>query len=186
VRLRGEIRALQQRLGVTTIMVTHDQEEALSMADRIVVMNQGGIDQVGTPREVYEMPATPFVADFIGKINVLTATAEGGGWFNVGGVSVAVARPDIGAGAAVKLYLRPEDVKVSVNGVQAGTPNAVPGRIAKVEFLGAFCMVGLTLEGSGAQRLVANVSRLQVDSGGFTPGAAVTVSLPPAAMRILG
>ena len=58
VRLRGEIRALQQRLGVTTIMVTHDQEEALSMADRIVVMNQGRIEQVGTPREIYETPAT--------------------------------------------------------------------------------------------------------------------------------
>ncbi len=75
VRLRGEIRALQQRLGVTTILVTHDQEEALSMADRIVVMNQGRIEQVGTPREIYETPATPFAADFIGKINVLPATA---------------------------------------------------------------------------------------------------------------
>ncbi len=79
MRLRGEIRALQQRLGVTTVMVTHDQEEALTMADRIVVMNQGGIDQVGTPREIYETPATPFVADFIGKVNVLPARAEGGG-----------------------------------------------------------------------------------------------------------
>ncbi len=71
VRLRGEIRALQQRLGVTTVMVTHDQEEALSMADRIVVMHAGRIEQVGTPREIYEAPATPFVADFVGKINVL-------------------------------------------------------------------------------------------------------------------
>jgi len=84
VRLRGEIRALQQRLGVTTIMVTHDQEEALSMADRIVVMNSGCIEQVGTPREVYETPATPFVADFIGKINVLPAVAEPGSRFRVG------------------------------------------------------------------------------------------------------
>ena len=69
-RLRGEIRALQQRLGVTTIMVTHDQEEALSMADRVVVMNHGPIEQVGTPREVYREPATAFVADFVGKVNV--------------------------------------------------------------------------------------------------------------------
>ena len=76
MRLRGEIRALQQRLGVTTIMVTHDQEEALSMADRIVVMNAGRIEQVGTPREVYETPATPFVADFVGKINVLPGTCR--------------------------------------------------------------------------------------------------------------
>ena len=90
VRLRGEIRALQQRLGVTTIMVTHDQEEALSVADRIVVMNAGRIEQVGTPREIYGAPATPFVADFVGKINVLPAVAEGGGRFRVGTVSLDV------------------------------------------------------------------------------------------------
>src|SRR5574339_501019 len=76
VRLRGEIRALQQRLGVTTIMVTHDQEEALSMADRIVVMNQGRIEQVGSALEIYREPASPFVADFVGKVNVLTGTAQ--------------------------------------------------------------------------------------------------------------
>jgi iron(III) transport system ATP-binding protein len=86
VRLRGEIRALQQRLGVTTIMVTHDQEEALSIADRVVVMNAGCIEQVGTPREVYEHPATSFAADFVGKINVLPAVSEGAGRFRVGGV----------------------------------------------------------------------------------------------------
>ena len=186
VRLRGEIRSLQKRLGVTTVMVTHDQAEALTMADRIVVMNQGCIDQVGTPREIYETPVTPFVADFIGKVNVLAAMAEGGGRFNVGGLSLAVARPDVAAGTAVKLYLRPEDVAVNVNGALSGVANAVAGRIAKVEFLGAFCMVGVQLAGSAAPPLVANVPRHQADAGGFAPGALVTVSLPPAAMRILG
>jgi iron(III) transport system ATP-binding protein len=185
VRLRGEIRALQQRLGVTTVMVTHDQEEALSMADRIVVMNRGAIDQVGTPREIYETPATPFVADFIGKVNVLPATAEGDGRFRVGSLSLAVDRRDVASGTEVKLYLRPEDVAVSANGAPAGAVNALAGRIAKVEFLGAFCLVGVALDG-GAPPLMANVSRQQVDAGGFQPGAAVTVSLPPAAMRILG
>jgi iron(III) transport system ATP-binding protein len=186
VRLRGEIRTLQQRLGVTTIMVTHDQEEALSMADRIVVMNQGRIDQVGTPREVYETPATPFVADFIGKVNVLAATCEGGGRFRVGGVSLAVARQDVASGTAVKLYLRPEDIAVSPNGALANAANAMPGKIAKVEFLGAFCMVGVTIGSGDAVPLTVNVPRQQVDAGGFTPGAPVTVALPPAAMRILG
>ena len=88
-RLRGEIRQLQQRLGVTTIMVTHDQEEALSMADRVVVMNHGVIEQIGTPHDVYERAATPFVADFLGKVNVLKATCIGGGRYRVGNVELA-------------------------------------------------------------------------------------------------
>jgi iron(III) transport system ATP-binding protein len=77
VRLREEIRSLQQSLGVTTIMVTHDQEEALSMADRIVVMNHGCIEQVGTPTEIYREPASAFVADFVGQVNVLDGTVTG-------------------------------------------------------------------------------------------------------------
>ena len=136
VRLRGEIRALQQRLGVTTIMVTHDQEEALSMADRIVVMNAGRIEQVGTPREIYGMPATPFVADFVGKINVLPAVAEGGGRFRVGAVSLAVSCRDVAAGTAVKLYLRPEEIGVNAERLVAGQQprgegrqDRVPGRV---------------------------------------------------------
>ena len=75
LRLRHEIKALQRRLGVTTIMVTHDQEEALTMADRIVVMNQGAIEQVGTPQEIYRRPATAFVADFVGAMNFWTLIA---------------------------------------------------------------------------------------------------------------
>jgi iron(III) transport system ATP-binding protein len=84
VRLRGEIRGLQQRLGITTILVTHDQEEALSMADRIVVMKEGQIEQIGTPSEVYGRPATPFVADFVGKTNLLPATCSGENRVQVG------------------------------------------------------------------------------------------------------
>jgi iron(III) transport system ATP-binding protein len=82
--LRHEVRALQRRLGVTTIMVTHDQEEALAMADRIVVMNHGVVEQVGTPAEVYRAPASPFVARFVGQMNFIAATAgtvsAGCGW----------------------------------------------------------------------------------------------------------
>ena len=115
VRLRGEIRALQQRLGVTTIMVTHDQEEALSMADTVVVMNQGRIEQVGTPRQIYREPASAFVADFVGKVNVLSAVAEDAGRFRVCGVSIGAVpgAPHVAPGTRVKLYLRPEDVQVN-------------------------------------------------------------------------
>ncbi len=194
VRLRGEIRALQQRLGVTTIMVTHDQEEALSMADRIVVMNAGHIEQVGTPREVYEAPATPFVADFVGKINVLPAVAEGHGKFRVGGVSLAVAGRDVAAGTAVKLYLRPEEIALRpiahANGqagsAQANGVNTINAHIAKVEFLGAFCMVGVTLDAAGTPTLMANVPRHDVDDGCMAAGQAVTLQLRPDALRVLG
>ena len=184
VRLRGEIRALQQRLGVTTIMVTHDQEEALSMADRIVVMNSGCIEQVGTPREVYETPATPFVADFIGKINVLPAVAEPDSRFRVGSLSLAAARADVPSGTAVKLYLRPEDIAVHGNG--SAPAGSFPAHIAKVEFLGAFCMVALSPDAADVPSLMANVPRQVADGIGFAAGQAVAVSVPAAALRVLG
>ena len=187
LRLRGEIRALQQRLGVTTILVTHDQEEALSMADRIVVMNGGRIEQVGTPRAVYETPATPFAADFIGKINVLPGVAGGEGVVLVGGRSLALPRTDLAPGRAVKLYLRPEDIVVNRDaGAGQGAPNTVTARVAKVEFLGAFCVLGLAVEDGEFPALSANVPRHAVDAGGLDPGARVAITLPPAAMRILG
>jgi iron(III) transport system ATP-binding protein len=185
VRLRGEIRALQQRLGVTTILVTHDQEEALSMADRIVVMNRGHIEQVGTPREIYETPATPFAADFIGKINVLPAVAEGAGRFRVGQVSLDIGRVDIPAGTATKLYLRPEDIGVHTDGIAPAGRNALGARITKVEFLGAFCMIGLAVDAADVPALTANVPRQAVDAGGFEPGAAVGLTVAPAALRVL-
>jgi iron(III) transport system ATP-binding protein len=187
VRLRGEIRALQQRLGVTTILVTHDQEEALSMADRIVVMNQGRIEQVGTPREVYEAPATPFAADFIGKINVLAATAEADGRFRVGSVALAAGRSDIAPGTPARLYLRPEEIAVHPNGsVPPGAANALLAKVTKVEFLGAFCLIGLATDAPGVPPLTANVPRQAVDAGGLDPGGAVTISMPPSALRVLG
>src|SRR6218665_3505683 len=110
-RVRKEIRSLQQQLGVTTIMVTHDQEEALNMADRIVVMDQGAIEQIGTPQEIYEYPASTFVAGFVGKANVIEAVALGGHVFECGhGLRlVSSAGGDYRAGSAVRLYVRPED-----------------------------------------------------------------------------
>ncbi|HVF62666.1 MAG TPA: putative 2-aminoethylphosphonate ABC transporter ATP-binding protein [Casimicrobiaceae bacterium] len=185
VRLRGELRALQQRLSVTTIMVTHDQEEALSIADRIVVMNAGHIEQVGTSRDIYGEPATPFVADFVGRINVLPAIAQGSGVFRVGSVSVAGNDQAVAAGTSVKLYLRPEEIALSTNGAPPGV-NALAATISRVEFLGAFCMVGLALDGTGAPPIVANVSRQIVDKSRLAAGQPVTISLPPDALRVLG
>ena len=184
VRLRGEIRALQQRLGVTTIMVTHDQEEALSMADRIVVMNQGVIEQVGTPEQIYRDPASAFVADFVGKVNVLAAVAEGGGRFRVGNlVLTGIAADAVAPGTRVRLYLRPEDVLV--DGAAGGQANSTRGTVSKVEFLGAFCLVTVTLADAGEQPLMLNISRHSSDELHLAAGAAVRIGLPPECVKVL-
>jgi iron(III) transport system ATP-binding protein len=186
VRLRGEIRALQQRLGVTTILVTHDQEEALSMADRVVVMNLGRIEQVGTPQQIYREPASAFVADFVGKVNVISAIVEGDGRLRVGALALAGARGCAGvpAGTRVRLYVRPEEVQV--NGAAGGHPNVASALVQKIEFLGAFCLVTVRLAGAEEQPLVVNVSRQSFDRMALGEGASLSVGLPPDCMRVLG
>ena len=185
LRLRGEIRALQQRLGVTTVMVTHDQEEALSMADVVVVMNQGRIEQVGTPQQIYRDPASAFVADFVGKVNVLSAVAEGAGRFRVGSLVLhgGIGMEAVAPGTRVKLYLRPEDVLV--DGAVQSNRNAASGRVTKVEFLGAFCLVTVTLVGAEDQPLVVNLSRHSSDEMNLVEGTALQIGLPPDCLRLL-
>ena len=143
VRLRHEIRSLQQRLGITTVMVTHDQEEALSMADRIVVMNHGVIEQVGTPMEIYREPATPFVVDFVGKANVLEGQVIANGKLKIGGRVLDCAQCTE-VGRTVRTYLRPEDIIARPIG--EGDPNVIVAHIDKVEFLGSYCLVRVSAE----------------------------------------
>jgi iron(III) transport system ATP-binding protein len=185
LRLRGEIRALQQRLGVTTIMVTHDQEEALSMADSVVVMNQGRIEQVGTPQDIYRDPASAFVADFVGKVNVLSAIAEGQGRFRLGSLTLngAVGGQRVAAGTAVKLYLRPEDVQV--DGAINESATAASGSVSKVEFLGAFCLVTVTLAGAAGQPVMVSLSRRRSDEMKLAVGAQLSLGLRPDCLRLL-
>src|SRR5215475_7659867 len=110
LRLRHEIKALQRTLGVTTIMVTHDQEEVLTMADRIVVMNAGAIEQVGTPQDIYRKPATAFVADFVGSMNFLSGTLEAPERVTVGALALACPpQPGLAPGTKVRFCLRAGD-----------------------------------------------------------------------------
>ena len=185
LRLRGEIRALQQRLGVTTIMVTHDQEEALSMADRVVVMNQGVIEQIGTPQEIYREPASAFVADFVGKVNVISAVAEGDNRFRVGALVLngATGADAVAPGTKVRLYLRPEDIVVA--DVAASHANAAQAKVTKVEFLGAFCHVTVAIADAGDQLLLINVSRHSIDRMNLAEGSALQIGLPADCMRLL-
>jgi iron(III) transport system ATP-binding protein len=177
IRLRGEIRRLQRQVGITTIMVTHDQEEALSMADRIVVMNHGVIEQVGTPMDIYERPATPFVADFVGKVNILHGYALGGNLFRVGDMELQCDACDSGfePGDAVNLYLRPEDRLVE--NLAHDTPNRMSALVSKVEFLGGLCIAEVTAEALHGQSLGLHFSLNQLHDLDIREGNRIEIAL---------
>ena len=185
VHLRNEIRALQRTLGVTTVMVTHDQEEALSVADRIVVMNHGVIEQVGTPLEVYREPASPFVADFVGKVNRLQAVAEGDRWVRCGNMRLQYAAgsgADYRRGRAVALYLRPEDRVVGT--LREDDPLRCAGTVRQIEFLGGNCMAEIDVDGLPGQPLQLQYSLNQMDEFGVRPGALVDFALRADRLRV--
>jgi putative spermidine/putrescine transport system ATP-binding protein len=142
VSLREEIRTIQKNLGITTIFVTHDQEEALSISDRIVVMYGGRAEQVGTPFEIYNHPSTRFVASFVGTLNILEAEIRDAdrGRIAIDGQDVIAARgiPGGKAGSKRSVALRPE--AVSLNGV-GGNRNRLNGTIEEVNFLGSVVRV---------------------------------------------
>jgi iron(III) transport system ATP-binding protein len=180
VRLRQEIRLLQQRLGVTTIMVTHDQEEALSMADRIVVMNQGAIEQVGSALEIYREPASPFVADFVGKVNVLAGTAENGG-LRIGAAVLECNGTHVPKSHSVKIYLRPEDIVARP--IAPGDSNVFDARIEKVEFLGSYCLVRVATDVLG-QPLTVYLSLNFLSEQALAPGSRLKLRILPDRLRL--
>jgi len=182
VKLRQEIRSLQRQLGVTTIMVTHDQEEAFAVADRIVVMNQGAIEQVGDAMQVYREPTSLFVADFVGRINVLDAVATGPGEYRSGRLTLKANGHTYQAGSSVRLYLRPEDRVVE--GSLEGEANRVRGQIAKVEFLGGHCLAELQVPELDGQPLAVFFSLNQVRELDIREGAALELALRPDRIRV--
>jgi putative spermidine/putrescine transport system ATP-binding protein len=149
VALRTEIRSIQRQLGITAVYVTHDQEEALSLSDRVVVMSEGHIEQVGTPFEIYNFPATPFVASFVGTLNVMPAAVVDAarGELVVAGQPVRVARRfEGGAGRTVNIALRPE--MVSLGDGPEGS-NRVKGKVIDVSFLGSIVRIRVALGDDG-------------------------------------
>jgi iron(III) transport system ATP-binding protein len=168
--LRGEIRDLHRTLGITTIMVTHDQDEAMEMADRIVVMQGGAIAQVGTATELYHHPADRFVAEFIGRMNVLRLDGPAD-------------RPAL-AGVPLRLPvparvvgIRPEDVERGSG--SAGAVNEVVGTVGKAVFLGSVTHVSLAV---GDQTLLVQLPGTEPPPA---PGARLAVRLPPERLRRL-
>jgi len=186
VTLRDEIRRIQTALGITTLYVTHDQEEALAISDRVVVMRDGWVEQVGTPEAVYAEPATRFVATFIGKINQLAGVVECAveGRVRWGDHVVTVppaATAGLVDGEAVVVLVRPEAVAVVPAGAE-GSPgeNRVPATIQLVTFLGP--VTRLSLEAGGRQFLVDITTG---DRGRFLRGVPVHLVFPAAACRVL-
>ncbi|ABL73004.1 ABC transporter related protein (plasmid) [Paracoccus denitrificans PD1222] len=141
VVMRRELKELQARMKMTTLYVTHDQEEALSMSNRVVIMNGGRVEQIAAPYELYENPATRFVADFVGITNFLEGTASdmGGGMVGVrlpsGQVLHAQARVPVAQGGAVRALIRPE--RVTISPAELSGPNVLAGRVELSEYFGA-------------------------------------------------
>jgi putative spermidine/putrescine transport system ATP-binding protein len=176
--VRVEIRELQRQLGLTTVMVTHDQEEALTMADRLVVMNEGSVRQVGSQRDLYERPADRFVAGFVGRSTFLDGAVEQPGRFRTdGGLSLACR--DGRAGRAA-LALRPERVEIG-SVPRAGLDNSLPGTVEFVSYLGALIDIHVRL--SPNDRLVVQIANRE---GGFAPevGQPVHVGWPASAGQV--
>ena len=148
VALRNEIREIQRHLGITTIFVTHDQEEALSISDRVVVMNGGVAEQAGTPFEIYNRPSTRFVAGFVGTLNVFEATVDdpATGAISVGGAPATLSEAlRARRGERIAVAARPESFEL---GVAAGRDVVLPAVIEEVHFLGSVIRVRATAAGS--------------------------------------
>ena len=183
-RLQIELKSLQQEVGITFIYVTHDQEEALTMSDRIAVMSQGQVEQVGGPKEIYEEPLTAYVADFLGVSNLMEAVAEGQG---PGGCRVKLGEFQLIAGQGesdtlgpAKVTVRPERVNLEASG--ATGENRVPGMVERVVYVGSILQVFVRLApGRQLQAWIQN-------EGGelpFASGTPVAVHLPREALRVL-
>ncbi|MEM7222263.1 MAG: putative 2-aminoethylphosphonate ABC transporter ATP-binding protein [Pseudomonadota bacterium] len=182
VHLRHEVKELQHRLGITTVMVTHDQEEALTMADRIVVMNHGVIEQIGTPLEIYRDPATSFVADFIGTMNFVPASVAGADRARIGGLELNCALNGLDAGQEITLAVRPEDIVV--RDVVANEPNSFEAVVADMEFLGSFFRAELTGPEMGEARLRADLSINLVRRLELSEGQSIRIMIPAEQIRI--
>lgn len=178
--LRHEIRAIQQRLGVTTIMVTHDQEESLVMADLIVVMNEGKIEQTGTPKSLYEYPETAFVADFIGGMNLLPVRIENGAAY-FGDTPVTLAEKTATQNGEGKIGVRPEALTLSAP-TNDSAANHIPCQVKSITYLGNLTRVFVS---PAAHPELKVTVELHGQSPVPSPGEHLALSFAPEALRLL-
>lgn len=186
-QLQIELKALQEQVGITFIYVTHDQDEALTMSDRIAVMNQGRVEQVGTPRQIYEAPESVFVADFLGASNLMDATARGADGqgrcrVEVGGRDLDAALGDTAMTGACKVIIRPERVRLEKPGPASDTENRVAGTVERSIYIGSAFQLIVRLDIGCTIEVEIQNTGCQTD---FEVGSEVSACLPPDALRVL-
>jgi len=183
--LQVELKSLQESVGITFLYVTHDQEEALTMSDRLAVMENGRVAQVGTPVDVYEQPASAYVADFLGVSNLMDGTARPASGatpcrIRLGDFELSAGQGATGCSGPIKVAIRPERVRIEP--YEASGPNRVPGMVERLVFLGSSTQIIVRLAtGEALQALIQNHGGLPA----FQQGTAVQVDLPADALRVL-
>ena len=181
VALRDEIRAIQRRLGITTIFVTHDQEEAMALADRMVVMNKGQVAQIGSPFAIYHQPASRFVAEFVGTLNLLRAEVRDAatGALTLGGQALRVGRPVDAGDGSISVALRPE--ALHIGGAAADGDNMLRGEVEDVMFLGAMTRLQVRV----GQDLLSVDQMNDAQRPPPLRGASVELRFPPEAVLVM-
>ncbi len=183
-RLQIELKALQEEVGITFIYVTHDQEEALTMSDRIAVMSQGRVEQVGKPKDIYESPATAYVADFLGVSNLMDAAAagvgDGGCKVTLGEMQLIAGQGDADTAGAAKITIRPERVEIERQGTTG--ENRIPAMVERTVYVGSVLQVILHL--ATGQTIQAWTPNTGVDAP-YSSGDAVVAHFPRESLRVL-
>jgi putative spermidine/putrescine transport system ATP-binding protein len=175
-----ELKQLNREVGATFVYVTHDQEEALSLSDRVVVMSEGRIEQIGPPPEIYNFPATPFVASFVGTLNLVQATVVDGetARLSVEGQEIRGARPGTGSGQRVTVALRPEAVEIG----ESGGSNRLRGTVEDVSFLGSIVRTRVRI---GENETLSFDQFNDPSLAASTVGDTITVSFSPDSTLVL-
>jgi spermidine/putrescine transport system ATP-binding protein len=184
--LQVELKAIQETVGITFVYVTHDQEEALTMSDRLAVMREGRVAQVGTPHSVYDEPCDAYVANFLGVSNLMDAfvvtpgSSEGAATVRIGDFTLLAAAGDVSAAGAVKVAIRPE--RVQLRDFEDASPNRVPAMVERTVFIGPTTQVILRL--APGFRVIALLPPGS-DRVDYRQGSALSVILPPSSLRVL-
>jgi putative spermidine/putrescine transport system ATP-binding protein len=176
--MRNEIRDIQQRLGITTVFVTHDQAEALTMCDKVVVMNRGRLEQVGTPTELYEQPRTAFVAGFVGRMNRVRAQAHNG-TVEFAGQRLAV---PAGLDGPVDIMIRPHRITIGPSAYKETTSYRAEGLIARTVFVGDILQYDVDVAG----QIVSVELSTRGNETLLPPGTPVSLSWAPHDVYVFG